>query len=138
MKKIFLISAIFVLGSCLFAQGITGRGATEDLTDAETFEAEKTKTEIIIPKDFHARDSSASIKIEYSPMYDEVRLYYECMYVTYDRGDAMNAVLECLEDFRVEHKYNNYRYLKDYKEHFYKDDRGRRKAQYIVYLKFYR
>ena len=138
MKKIFLISAILVLGSCLWGQGITGRGATDDITDAETFEAEKTKTEVIIPKDFHSSDQSASIKIEYSPMYDEVRIYYECMYVTYDRGEAMNAVLECLEDFRVEHKYNVYRYLKDDKEKFFKDDRGRRKAQYNSYVKFYR
>ncbi|MBP5601503.1 MAG: hypothetical protein J6X78_02130 [Treponema sp.] len=138
MKKIFLISAILVLSSCLFAQGVTGRGATEDITDAETFEAQKTKTEIIVPKDIHSKDTSASVKIEYSPMYDEVRIYYECMYVTYDRGEAMNAVLECLEDFRVEHKYNLYRYLKDDKEKFFKDDRGRRKAQYISYVKFYR
>ena len=138
MKKILFISAILLLGTGLFAQGVTGRGASDDITDAETFEAEKTKTEIIIPKEFHARDQSASVKIEYSPMYDEVRIYYECMMVTYDRGDAMNSVLECLEDFRVEHKYNLYRYLKDDKEKFYKDDKGRRKAQYISYLKFYR
>ena len=138
MKKIFLLTAVMLLGSCLFAQGITGRGATDDITDAETFEAEKTKTEIIIPKDFHSKDTSASVKIEYSPMYDEVRIYYECMYVTYDRGEAMNAVLECLDDFRVEHKYNVYRYLKDDKEKFFKDDRGRRKAQYNSYVKFYR
>ena len=138
MKKIFLLTAVMLLGSCLFAQGITGRGATDDITDAETFEAEKTKTEIIIPKDFHSKDTSASVKIEYSPMYDEVRIYYECMYVTYDRGEAMNAVLECLDDFRIEHKYNVYRYLKDDKEKFFKDDRGRRKAQYNSYVKFYR
>ena len=127
-----------LFSACLFAQGVTGRGASEDITDAETFEAEKTKTEIIIPKDFHSKDTSASVKIEYSPMYDEVRIYYECMYVTYDRGEAMNAVLECLDDFRIEHKYNVYRYLKDDKEKFFKDDRGRRKAQYNSYVKFYR
>ena len=138
MKKIFLLTAAMMFSACLFAQGITGRGASDDITDAETFEAEKTKTEIIIPKDFHSKDTSASVKIEYSPMYDEVRIYYECMYVTYDRGEAMNAVLECLEDFRVEHKYNVYRYLKDDKEKFFKDDRGRRKAQYNSYVKFYR
>ena len=138
MKKIFLLTAAMLFSACLFAQGITGRGASDDITDAETFEAEKTKPEIIIPKDFHSKDTSASVKIEYSPMYDEVRIYYECMYVTYDRGEAMNAVLECLEDFRVEHKYNVYRYLKDDKEKFFKDDRGRRKAQYNSYVKFYR
>jgi len=138
MKKIFLLTAVMLFSACLFAQGVTGRGASEDITDAETFEAEKTKTEIIIPKDFHSKDTSASVKIEYSPMYDEVRIYYECMYVTYDRGEAMNAVLECLDDFRIEHKYNVYRYLKDDKEKFFKDDRGRRKAQYNSYVKFYR
>ena len=138
MKKIFLLTAAMMFSACLFAQGITGRGASDDITDAETFEAEKTKTEIIIPKDFHSKDTSASVKIEYSPMYDEVRIYYECMYVTYDRGEAMNAVLECLDDFRVEHKYNVYRYLKDDKEKFFKDDRGRRTAQYNSYVKFYR
>ena len=138
MKKIFTFAAVMMLGACLFAQGITGRGASEDIIDAETFEEQKTKTEIIIPKDFHTTDSTASIKIEYSPMYDEVRIYYECMYVTYDQGQAMNAVLECLEDFRVEHKYNNYRYLKDNKTKYFKDDRGRSKAQYYSYLKFYR
>lgn len=138
MKKIFLLTAAMMFSACLFAQGITGRGASDDITDAETFEAEKTKTEIIVPKDFHSKDTSASVKIEYSPMYDEVRIYYECMYVTYDRGEAMNAVLECLDDFRIEHKYNVYRYLKDDKEKFFKDDRGRRKAQYNSYVKFYR
>ena len=138
MKKIFLLTAVMLFSACLFAQGVTGRGASEDIIDAETFEAEKTKTEIIIPKDFHSKDTSASVKIEYSPMYDEVRIYYECMYVTYDRGEAMNAVLECLNDFRIEHKYNLYRYLKDDKEKFFKDDKGRRKAQYSSYVKFYR
>ena len=48
MKKIFTIAAALMLGACLFAQGITGKGNTEDYGDAEIFEAEKTKTEIII------------------------------------------------------------------------------------------
>ena len=139
MKKIVLmISAILLLGTCLVAQGITGRGSNEDYGDAEVFEANKTKTEVIIPKETHSSDTTASIRIEYQPIHDEVRIYYECMNVTYDRGEAMNAVLECLDDFRVEHKYNVYRYLKDDKEKFFKDDRGRRKAQYNSYVKFYR
>lgn len=72
------------------------------------------------------------------PMYDEIRIYYECMYVTYDKGEAMNTVLACLEDFQLEHKYFRYRYLRDDKERFFKDDRGRRKAQYISHLQFER
>ena len=138
MKKIFTFAAVMMLGACLFAQGITGKGANEDYGDAENFEANKTKTEIIIPKDFHSTDSTASIKIEYSPMYDEVRIYYECMYVTYDQGQAMNAVYECLKDFQTEHKYNLYRYLKEDTTKYFKDDKGRSKARYSSYVKFYR
>lgn len=138
MKKIFWISALLLIGSCLFAQGITGHGSTEDYGDAEVFEENKTKTEVIIPKEFHSKDSSASVRIEYMPIHDEVRIYYECMYVTYDRGEAMNALMECLDDFRLEHKYNNYKYLKEDKESFKKDDKGRRKALYVKHVKFYR
>ena len=138
MKKIFIISAVFMLCASIFAQGITGRGSSEDYGDAEQFEANKTKTEVIIPKETHSKDTTASIRIEYQPIHDEVRIYYECMYVTYDRGEAMNAVLECLNDFQIEHKYNLYKYLRDDKESFKKDDKGRRKAVYFSHVKFYR
>ena len=137
MKKIILAILISItIGFGVFAQGVSGTNS--DIYDAETFEAEKTTTQIIIPSEQHTVDQTATVKIEYMPMYDEARIYYECMYVTYDRGEAMNAVLECLDDFRIEHKYNVYRYLKDDKEKFFKDDRGRRKAQYNSYVKFYR
>ena len=138
MKKIFLISAILMLGTGLFAQGITGKGATEDYGDAEQFEANKTKTEIIIPKEIHSADTSATVRIEYQPIHDEVRLYYECLNVTYDEGEAMNAVLECLNDFKLEHKYTSYRYLRENRTSFKKDDKGRRKAIYFSHVKFYR
>ena len=138
MKKIFLISVILMLGAGLFAQGITGRGSSEDYGDIEQFEANKLKTEVIVPKNFHSEDTTASVRIEYQPIHDEVRIYYECMYVTYDRGEAMNAVLECLNDFQIEHKYNLYKYLRDDKESFKKDDKGRRKAVYFSHVKFYR
>ena len=138
MKKIFILSAVLVLGAVLFAQGITGRGSTEDYGDIDYFEANKTKTEVIIPKETHSTETTATIRIEYQPIHDEVRIYYECMNVTYDRGQAMNAVLECLEDFRLEHKYNVYRYLRDDKESFKKDEKGRRKAIYFSHVKFYR
>jgi hypothetical protein len=133
-----MISAILLLGTCLVAQGITGRGATEDYGDAELFEANKTKTEVIIPKEIHSSDSTASVRIEYQPIHDEVRIYYECMNVTYDEGQAMNAVLECLNDFRIEKDYNRYYNLRDPKTSFKKDDKGRRKAIYMRYVKFVR
>ena len=136
MKKLLIVVLTFItFGIGLFAQGVSGNSKNYD---AETFESEKTKTQIIVPKEQHTVDQTANVKIEYMAMYDEVRVYYECMYVTYDRGEAMNTVMECLLDFQKEHKYSGYKYLRDDKEKYFKDDRNRRKAQYISYVKFYR
>ena len=136
MKKLLIVFLAFItIGFSMFAQGVSGK---ESNYDAETFETEKTKTQVIVPKEQHIVDQTANVKLEYMPMYDEVRIYYECMYVTYDRGEAMNTVMECLLDFQKEHKYSGYKYLKDDREKYFKDDRNRRKAQYISYVKFYR
>lgn len=136
MKKISIIFVTFIM-ICfeMFAQGVSGN---ESAYDSETFESDKTKVEVIIPKDQHIVDQTANVKIEYLQMYDEVRIYYECMYVTYDRGEAMNTVMACLLDFQKDHKYSGYKYLKDDKEKYFKDERNRRKTQYISYVKFYR
>lgn len=132
-----IIAASFLAALCiaLFAQEIPSADAQKTEEEIET---QKLKTEVIIPENQHLYDETASVKIEYMPLYDEVRIYYECMYVTYDRGEAMNTVLECLADFQKEHKYFNYRYLTDDRERFFKDDNGRRKAMYISYVKFSR
>jgi len=136
MKKLVTILAgLTVLCGCMFAQGV--RPSEYDV-DNETFEAEKTKTEIIVPKEQHIYDNFASVKIEYQPMFDQVRIYYETNYVTYDKGDAMNTVLECLADFQVDHQYSRYRYLRDDKEKYFKDEKGKRRAQYISTVQFIR
>ncbi len=135
MKKIALILAcLSIFSVSLFAQSSDSEYFSED----EKYDLEKVKTVIVIPDEQHCTDRNASVKIEYSPMYDEVRIYYETLYVTYDRGEAMNTVLACLQDFQKNYKYYSYRYLKDDKERFFKDDRGQRKAQYFSYLKFSR
>lgn len=136
MKKHLLsISFLAVICLALFAQEIPGGDNTKTEEEMET---QKLVTEVIIPKDQHLYDETASVKIEYMPLYDEVRIYYECMYVTYDRGEAMNTVLECLADFQKEHKYFDYRYLSNDRERFFKDDNGRRKAMFISHVKFLR
>ena len=96
---------------------------------AEKFEAEKTSTYVIIPEDQHCTDKNASVKIEYSPIYDEVRIYYETLYVTYDRGEAMNTVMAVLQDFQKENKYYSYKYLKPESHKHFRDDRGQRKEK---------
>lgn len=141
MKKLLVLLAGLLSAFFLFAQDVpTNQASTLGVPDVtmDVFDEGKTKIEVIIPENNHATDQTATVRIEYLPMYDEVRIYYECMYVTYDRGEAMNTVLQCLADFQKENKYYSYRYLRNDKERFFKDDKGRRKAQYMSYLKFSR
>jgi hypothetical protein len=98
---------------------------------------EKT-TRVIVPENQHTTDKTASVKIEYTPMYDEVRIYYTCMYVTYDKGEAMNTIIECLEDFMKENQYYHYTYMARDRERYFKNDRGYSMAQYMSYIKLTR
>lgn len=132
MKKLItLLTCLTVLCGFAMAEPIS-----DDPFEREKFEAEKTSTYVIIPEEQHCTDKNASVKIEYSPIYDEVRIYYETLYVTYDRGEAMNTVIACLQDFQKENKYINYRYLKPESQKLFRDDRGQKKMQWSAYLKF--
>ncbi len=132
MKKIiFFLSIMIVTAFSLCAAPV----ADEDL---EKYEETKLQTTTIIPENQHCTDKNASVKIEYNPMYDEVRIYYETLYVTYDKGEAMNTVMACLLDFQKDNQYYSYNYLKRDSERYFRDERGQRKAQYSAYLKFNR
>ncbi len=139
MKKLaftFVCLLIFISGA--FAQGSTGSREADALLAEEFADKDRTKTQIIIPENSHTTEKTATVKIEYSPMYDEVRIYYDCMMVSYDPGEAMNSVLECLRDFQLEHKYYGYKYLKPDRLRYYKNEKGYSMAQYISYVKFSR
>ena len=137
MKKIVTLFTVLTLFSAaIFAETIGDN--PDDPFERDRFEQEKVTTVTIVPEDQHCTDKNASVKIEYSPIYDEVRIYYETLYVTYDEGEAMNTVMAVLQDFQKEKKSYSYKYLKDSKEKYYKDERGQRKAEYSAYLKFYR
>lgn len=144
MKKALVIFACFsIFSSFIFAQTKSddsewsAPSATREVTDEE-YEAEKTQTLTIVPENQHTTDKNASVKIEYSPLYDEVRIYYTTLYVTFDKGDAMNTVIEVMEDFMEDYKYFHYRYLKKDRERYFKDDRGQRMAEYSSYIKLSR
>ncbi|MDY4832937.1 MAG: hypothetical protein SO161_10515, partial [Treponema sp.] len=109
---------------------------SDDPFEREKFEQNKLKTLTIIPENQHCTDKNASVKIEYMPIYDEVRIYYETLYVTYDEGEAMNTVLACLQDFQKEYKYSHYKYLKPQSQKISKDERGQRKAIWSAHIKF--
>lgn len=142
MKKgLIFVALLSVFASFGFAQAYDDLNAFQA---EKQFEEDKAKTIAIVPEEQHLFDKNGSVKIEYNPAYDEVRIYYETLYVTYDRAEAMNTVLACLLDFQNNmdlhsgKSYYHYKYLKDDKERFFKDDRGQRKAQYISYVKFSR
>ena len=143
MKKILSILAIFaVLMGSIFAETIGDN--PDDPFERDRFEREKLKTEIV-NYDIHDLglgdneiDKNASIRVEYMPMHDELRIYYYTMYVTFDKGEAMNAVKACLEKFIKERKYYNYKYMEDDKTKPYKDDRKQRRVVYSSHIKLVR
>lgn len=144
MKKTFIIfTCLTIFSTFIFAQSKnndsewTAPSAVREVTEEE-YETEKTQTLSIVPENQHTNDKNASVRIEYSPLYDEVRIYYTTLYVTFEKGEAMNTVIAVMEDFMKEHKYFHYRYLKKDRERYFKDDRGQRMAEYSSYLKLSR
>ena len=143
MKKILALFTVFaVLMGSVFAQTIGDN--PDDPFERERFEKEKltTQTSMMDLNDVGLSaseiDKNATVKIEYRPMHDELRIYYETLMVTFDKGEAMNAVKACLEKFVKENKYYNYRYMETDKVKSIKDDLGQRKTIYSSHIKLIR
>ena len=137
MKKIVTLLALFaVLMGSVFAETIGDN--PDDPFERDRFEREKLTTQVIVPENQHCTDKNASVKIEYQPMHDELRIYYETLYVTFDKGEAMNTVMACLQDFVKENKYYNYKYMEDDKIKYFKDERKQRRAMYSSHIKLVR
>lgn len=123
----------------IISVGVFAQSAVSALPDEKDIADLSMK--VVVPENQHINEQNtktAKVKIEYIPMTDEARIYYTDMYVTYDSGDAMNAVLGCLEDFTKQNKYYHYRYMDRDRERYYKDDRGISWAQYMSHVKFTR
>ena len=137
MKKIVtLLALLAVLMGSVFAETIGDN--PDDPFERDRFEREKLTTQVIVPENQHCTDKNASVKIEYQPMHDELRIYYETLYVTFDKGEAMNTVMACLQDFVKENKYYNYKYMEDDKIKYFKDERKQRRAMYSSHIKLVR
>ena len=143
MKKILTLLAIFtVLMGSVFAETVGDN--PDDPFERERFENEKLTTKLItmdltnVGLGENERDKNASVRIEYRPMHDDLYIYYETLYITYDDGEAMNAVKACLEKFQKDEKYYSYRYMGAQKTKHYKDDRGQRKTVYSAHVKLSR
>ena len=135
MKKslALIFSLLFVISGHAFAQSNVS-ALPEDEVKVDLSAREYTPENQHLDKD----DKTGKIRIKYVPMVDEVRIYYTTMYVTYDAGKAMNAVLGCLEDFVKENKYYHYKYMEKDRERYYKDSRGIGWAEYSSHVKFSR
>lgn len=133
MKKI--IATVFVLFAVGFAFAQEAANATAG-TDASQYDERTIR--VIVPEKQHITDKTASVRIEYRPMYDDARIYYTSMYVTYDKGEAMNTVMACLQDFMVDNQYYHYQYMARDRERYYKNENGRNMAEYMSYVKFTR
>ncbi len=143
MKKILALFAVFaVLMGSVFAETIGDN--PDDPFERERFEKEKLTTQTITMdlttvglKDSEI-DKNASVRIEYQPMHDEARIYYETLYVTFDKGEAMNTVMACMQKFVKDNKYYNYKYMQDDRVKYFKDERGQRRAMYSSHIKLIR
>ena len=137
MKKILDLITIFtVLMGAVFAETVGDN--PDDPFEREKFEKEKLTTQLIVPENQHCTDKNASVRIEYQPIHDELRIYYETLLVTFDEGEAMNTVLACLQDFVKDNKYYNYRYMGKSKKKQFFDDRKQRKTVYSAHVKLIR
>ena len=143
MKKILTLLAVFaVLMGSAFAETIGAN--TDDPFERERFEKEKLTTQTStmdlneVGLSANEIDKNAVVRIEYQPMHDELRIYYETLLVTFDTGEAMNAVKACLEKFVKDNKYYSYKYMERDKTKNVKDDRGQRKTIYSSHIKLVR
>ena len=129
MKKIFaVIAALMCFSGYAFSDEV------EDLLK----QPQDTLTRTITPEEQHVTNKTAKVQIEYTPLTDEVHIYYTCMAVSYDQGEAMNSVLACLQDFPKQNQYYSYKYLKRDSIKYFKDEKNLKWATYSSYVKFYR
>ena len=124
-KTLAIFASLFLLAGAAFAQSTASALPDDDV------KVDLTK-KVITPSDMHLMPEDKTGKV------DEVRITYTCMYNLYEPGNAMNAIMGCLEDFTKENKYYHYKYMERDREKYFKDNRGIRWAQYISHVKFTR
>ena len=131
MKKIFaVVEAVFCFYAVAFADEI------DDLLKPQP----DNGIETIIPEDQHVTNKTARVELQYTPLTDEVRLFYTCHAVAFDQGEAMNTALAVLKDFQDQHdEYYGYKYMKRDSVKCYNDEKtGFKWATYQSYVRFQR
>ncbi len=134
MEKHLFISIFFLLipfSALIFAQQVEDQ-SEEVVTD--------TTVKIVDIEDLYADEhpsaSKVTLTMEYVPSTGEVRLHYICMAGNFDQGEAMNTSIAFFEKFATENKYKHYAHREKDKTRYFKDSRGIRMTEYIVYVMF--
>ncbi len=131
MKKLFaVITVLFCFVGFNFAEDLDELQKDPNYVDLST--------RAIIPENQHTTNKTASVKIEFTPLTDEAHVYYTCMAVSFDQGEAMNTVLACLQDFQADNQYYGYKYLRADSTKYFKDEKNLKWATYHSYVKFNR
>ena len=116
MKKIFTVAAVALLAvGSVFAQD-----AEAALPETEE-EVNQNETKIIILEDkdlykeLHPKAKKVELRLDYTPLTNEVFFTYTCVRSSYEKGEAMNVALAVYQDFAAEHGFKHYRYADDKK-----------------------
>ena len=131
MKKFF---AAAVAALCLFGGSFAFAEEAGDLLA----EPQDSLTRTIIPENQHLGKNvkTGSVKIDYTPLTDEAHIYYTVLAVSYEQEQAVDTTMECINDFKNQYGYLNYKYLRKSKVKFYKDDNNLKWARYESHVKF--
>ena len=130
MKKFF---TILTAALCL-----TGMAFADEIDDLLK-DPIGNEIQTIIPEDQHVTNKTAKVRLEYTPLTDEVRLYYTCHAVGFDQGEAMNTALAVYKDFQEQNSYYGYKYMRKDAVKYYKDEKtGYKWAMYMSYVRFQR
>lgn len=134
MKKLFAVLTVFICAA--FATFAQSQNDSETKAAMDLLKpAQDSLTRDIVPENQHTTVQTAKVRMEYTPLTKEVRIYYTCLAVSFDQGEAMNTCLACLEDFAKDNQFIRYRYLGKDRTRFFKDN-NIRWAEYSSYVRF--
>ncbi|MBP5283621.1 MAG: hypothetical protein J6Y93_03035 [Treponema sp.] len=137
MKRLLaVVAAVFCFMGAVFAD------ETSDAFDIIKPEPSKETVKIVpenqYPELHPTSKSSCQVYMEYTPLTNEVHIYYTCNMAAYDQGEAMNTVMAILKDFQKENGYYSYRYMRKDSVKYFRDEANIKKATYSSYLVFSR
>lgn len=137
MKKIFALAAFAVLfGGAVFAD--ENFAASTALEAMDSYQDSKTQDITVEDKypELHPKAKKIDVRLEYTPLTGEVKLFYTCTQSSFEEGEAMNVAMAVYDDFGEEHKYKHKRYVAKDKKKYFKDERGVRMVEYSSYVIF--